>query len=315
MKLVSVIVPVYNVQLYLEKCLQSIVDQTYKQLEIIVVDDGSTDNSGKVADDFAKKNANIRVYHKINGGLSSARNYGLKHARGEFYVFIDSDDFVDSNFIKTMMEKRDGADLVISNYTKVDIKGNHLEQDKQIKKDGLWNRTEFWNRYYFEGLWITCEVSWNKLYSRKALENIEFPVSKLHEDEFVIGPIVDNCRSIKVVNDSLYYYVQRENSIMHTKYKGNLDLATALLERYEFFARDSKEKMIDIQEATLCAASNSLALGFFEKEDKAEYYSLKHRFDVFVQQQLNQKKSRRLFLQAQLCKYPRLYRSFYQLRH
>ena len=77
MKLVSVIVPVYNVQLYLEKCLQSVVDQTYKQLEIIVVDDGSTDNSGKVADDFAKKNANIRVYHKINGGLSSARNYGI----------------------------------------------------------------------------------------------------------------------------------------------------------------------------------------------------------------------------------------------
>lgn len=305
MPLVSIIIPVYNVCNYLSKCLESIVNQTYKNLEIIIVDDGSTDGSGKIADMFARKYFNITVYHKENQGLSSARNYGIERANGDFYVFVDSDDYVDPAFVQVMVEQSNNADLVILNYLKVDSKGNILKkQDKGISQNELWTRNEFWKQYYLNGLWITCTVAWNKLYSKRVIRNIRFPIAKLHEDEFVIGSIIEKCKSVKVLTDNLYYYVQRNNSIMHSDYAGNLDFAEAMLKRYKLFSNNNSETMLKIRGITLYAASKGLIFGFFESKDKSRFMLLKQEFKKNVKQQLKVKKSINLFLRDQLVNFP-----------
>lgn len=314
MERVSIIVPVYNVQKYLKGCLSSIVAQTYRNKEIIVIDDGSTDRSGEIAEEFAEAYSEVTVYHKDNGGLSSARNYGIEIAKGEYIVFIDSDDYVDSNFIKDMMDNSDNADLVISNYCKVNESGRPLIQDKKIKSSQIWNRYDFWENYYFKGLWITCEVTWNKLYKSSLFNKLRFPNQKLHEDEFVIQSIVDQCNYIKVINKENYYYVQRNNSIMHRNdYKGNLDLTEALLKRYKTFSLDKNERMIKIRECALESASLSLVFGFFEEKNR--FKKQKSIFCKLVRIQLKDKFSIKLFIQSMIVNFPRIYSKLYQIVH
>ena len=234
--------------------------------------------------------------------------------QGEYLVFIDSDDYVDSNFVKDMMDNSDNADLVISNYCKVNVNGIYLLQDKKIKTNKIWNRYDFWENYYFKGLWITCEVTWNKLYKSSLFDKLSFPNQKLHEDEFVIQSIVNQCNYIKVINKENYYYVQRENSIMHRNdYKGNLDLTEALLERYTVFRLDDNDRMVRIRECTLESASHSLVLGFFEEKNR--FKKQKSTFHELVRMQLKNKFSIKLFIQNIIVNFPRIYSIIYQIRH
>ncbi len=206
---VSVIVPVYKVEQYISKCLDSLVNQTLEDMEIIVVNDGSPDNSEKIIKDYAKKYKNIKYLKKENGGLSSARNFGLKHATGEYIGFVDSDDYVDKRMYQMMYEKaiEVSADLVVCDL-------NYVYEDKEEKaysniKTDTTDIKSIMNNIY--------PAAWNKLYKKELFDNeVYFKEGVWYEDVEFIYRLLPYVNKIGVVHKHFYKYIQRENSIIRT---------------------------------------------------------------------------------------------------
>ena len=243
MPLISVIVPIYKVEQYLKQCVESILSQTYTNLEVILVDDGSPDGCPDMCDEFAKEDARIVVIHKENGGLSDARNAGLDIASGEYIGFVDSDDFVASNMYEILVRaaQKNDADIVLCNYLQVDERGEQVSGAKVqlYAKNKTYEKIEFINEILqpYGGYYV---VAWNKIYRRSVFENLRFPLGKQHEDEYVFHYVVDNSRVIVSVEDSLYYYRQRKGSIMDRGFSvKSMDYGEALIDRY-FFAKRKK---------------------------------------------------------------------------
>ena len=217
MDLISVIVPVYKVEPYLDKCVRSIVEQTYQNLEIILVDDGSPDNCPAMCDAWAEKDSRIKVIHKENGGLSDARNAGLAIATGDYIAFVDSDDWIAPDFIRELYYamERTGAEIAECGTTYVD------ESDKVLRQRGVapvteMDKLEALRRLVLEdGIYQTV---WNKLYRRAVIEDILFEKGKHHEDDFWTYQIFDKIEKLAVVERPMYYYLQRSGSIIGTGY-------------------------------------------------------------------------------------------------
>ncbi|MGL4863988.1 MAG: glycosyltransferase family 2 protein [Cetobacterium sp.] len=203
MQKISVIIPVYNVEKYLDKCLYSIVNQTLKDIEIIIVNDGSLDNSEKIALKYRDIDSRIKYYKKENGGLSEARNYGLERACGKYISFIDSDDYIDETMLQKMYmnAEENNSDMVVCGF-------------KSIYESGVIRETKGYTKITFKDI-LEVSFAWNKIYKKNLLEKIDlkFPVGKHYEDMFCIPRIALNCEKITVVSEELYYYVIRENSI------------------------------------------------------------------------------------------------------
>ena len=228
--LVSIIVPIYNIAQYLDRCVQSLVKQTYLDIEIILVDDGSTDNSGKMCDEWEKKDKRIRVIHKINGGLSAARNSGIEVARGDYYVFVDSDDWIAPDMIQVLMSRVNDADLVCCGmYVATDEKSDIKPWfDKELVLD-----TEEALDLLIENKIFTSHVM-NKIYPRALFENIRFPEGKVFEDIRIMHNILKKCEKILIIPDAYYYYYVRSDSISNVvRLKNRLEWMEALKERYE----------------------------------------------------------------------------------
>ena len=242
MSLVSIIVPIYNVEQYLRECIDSIIKQTYKNLEIILVDDGSPDNCGQICDEYAKKDDRIKVIHKENGGLSSARNAGLDIATGEYISFIDSDDYVSNNFIEELYSLciKCDADIAECDFVKFTDKIEVQKKDKVIEK---YSTIEMQEQIYTEN-YIKTIVVWNKLYKKYLYEKLRFPQGKINEDEFTTYKVFDSSlKNIAVTSEILYYYRYNENSIMGKKFnEKRLDVLEAYEERKEFY----KEKKLNL---------------------------------------------------------------------
>ncbi len=202
--LISVIVPVYNVEDYVLRCLDSLINQNYEQIEIILVDDGSTDESGKICDEFKKRDERIRVFHKKNGGLSSARNYGIKKAKGDIIAFVDSDDYVKDGFVLDLYKgmQAGNADIVICGYNNEKPK-NETISGKEATIRLLTKQ---------ENIDI---ISWNKLYKKKLFtdNNVFFPEGKKHEDTLTTYKLISNAKKVTYIDESLYIYVERKGSI------------------------------------------------------------------------------------------------------
>ena len=209
---ISVIVPIYKVEKYLKRCVDSIINQTYKNLEIILVDDGSPDNCGRICDEYAKTDDRIRVIHKENGGLSDARNAGIDIASGEYLSFIDSDDWVDENFINLLYKNivENDADIAITGITCV---YDDKSEDMYIPAQGCINNIralELLNETGYVYMVVAC----NKLYKKKMFDNIRYPKGRINEDELVIHKIFYEADKICLLTDKNYYYYQRTDSIM-----------------------------------------------------------------------------------------------------
>ena len=208
--LISIIIPVYNVEKYLSRCLNSVISQDYKNIEVILVDDGSTDNSLKICNNYCQRFNFIKVFSKRNEGLSSARNYGIKQAEGSFLMFIDSDDYVSRTFCSAALnnQKKYNSDIVIFDYNRVTTKSQtHSFNHKQgivNKKDAM--------QYL-----INNSYAWNKLYRRKIFTNIEYPIGKYYEDEFTTYKLFEKSRIISYVKNSSYNYVETGESIVSSK--------------------------------------------------------------------------------------------------
>ncbi len=229
--LISVIVPIYNLEQYVESCITSIIGQTYQQLEILLIDDGSKDRSGFICDEYAKKDARIRVFHKENGGLSDARNYGLDHMKGDAVAFIDGDDMIHPQMMEIMAQimQREKAQIVACSYERV------TEQPKPSMIDASSIETELYSGKIALPLNKGDVIACNKLYQKAVFDGIRYPIGKYHEDEFVIHQILYHCEKMAVISTSLYYYFIRNNSITEKIVPKNIyDTLEALSQRCLF---------------------------------------------------------------------------------
>lgn len=240
MEMISVIVPVYKVEKYLHKCIDSIRNQTYTNLEIILVDDGSPDNCGKICDEYATLDDRIIVIHKENGGLADARNFGIDKATGQYLSFVDSDDYIHPQMYERMMQAmtQSDADIVISDLNMIpeakEVEFPKLEGNVNLQ---ILNRHDIQNRYFEntpESIYFT--VAWNKLYKRKCFKTYRYPHGRLHEDEFVTFKTLYEADNVVAIEDKLYYYVSREASITADFNVRRFDLFDAYEEKIRYFA-------------------------------------------------------------------------------
>lgn len=212
--MISVIVPVYNVEPYLRQCIDSILAQTYTDFELILVDDGSTDNCGAICDECAKHDDRIRVIHQENGGVSAARNTGIDAARGDYIAFVDSDDVVSSLYLRTLFRLIDENGADISVCMTQNFQENVSPSESSGKTCILSGREACLSIYHFSGiLWVSACA---KLYKSELFVGIRFPVGYIHEDQAIIPKLLYNAKRVAITQDKLYGYRQSRGSIMRS---------------------------------------------------------------------------------------------------
>lgn len=225
--LISVIVPVYNVQEYLKNCINSILNQSYKNIEIILVDDGSTDESSSICDLYVKKDNRIKVIHKENGGLSDARNMGIKSARGKYITFVDSDDYLDENYVKALyiLITENNSDIACSRMKKTDSLNDKIINKNE--KINIYNSIDAIKEILYQRNIDNSAPS--KLFKKDLFENILFPVGYAFEDLDTMYKLFLQANKIVSTTNNYYLYYQRQDSILHTvKDKTINDLLTII---------------------------------------------------------------------------------------
>lgn len=268
--LISVIVPIYNVEKYLGRCIESIVNQTYKNIEIILVDDGSPDNCPEICDNWEKKDERIKVIHKENGGLSDARNAGLEIASGDYISFIDSDDYISLDFFETLLETMisENSDIVECSVVKFYEKNNFDDYYDDLSVCSF-NKINGLSALISENPFH--QHVWNKLYQFSLVSDIPFAVGKLNEDEFWTYQIFGRAKKVTKINKTMYYYFQRENSIMGNMY--NLKRLDALEGKYnrqkyieDNFPQITQQSKLEFFGSCIFACQSSMR--FLNKKDK-----------------------------------------------
>ena len=214
--IISIIVPIYNVGKYLPKCIESILNQTFKNFELILVNDGSTDNSGVVCDDYEKKDTRIKIIHKSNGGVSSARNAGLYVAKGEYIGFVDPDDYIDKNMYEKLYRLciDNNSDIAICRFNR-EINGK-IQNKESTEEIIELNNMEAMNELFKGNLYRFSLC--NKLFSKKCFNDVLFPEGRIHEDLSTTYKLFANSKKAVYINYCGYIYVRRENSILTSTY-------------------------------------------------------------------------------------------------
>ena len=235
--LISIIVPIYNVRDYVCKCVESIQNQTYKNLEIILVDDGSTDGCEKICDRYAAIDNRVVVIHKVNGGLSDARNCGIDMCHGTLIGFVDGDDWVHPQMYEIMVDKleKENSDIVTCGFEQYNEESFicHIEsEDVNIKNIG--------GADALIDIETPLVVAWNKLYKRAIFDDLRYPLGRLHEDEFLIHRIFKKCNKITVISRALYFYTIRNDSIIANMNEKRINDALDALEDRVNFAYGEK---------------------------------------------------------------------------
>lgn len=280
---ISIIVPVYNVEKYLDRCIKSILNQTFNNFEIILVDDGSPDNCGRICDEYEKKDKRIKVVHKENGGLSDARNAGLDIAKGKYIGFVDSDDIIHPRMYEILFEciNKSKSDIIQCKFKK-------FKNSDELKND-LDNYDKIFEEYDNKRAIIDMidnnkinVNSWNKLYKRELFESLRFPKGKIHEDEFLTYKLLYNSRKIAYIDEELYYYYQNDNGIMNgSNILKRLDRIQALEERSKFFLDNGDNDLYNKSNSALFFALNKLYFIFKQnkqlKKDKENIEKLKSK--------------------------------------
>lgn len=232
-KLVSVILPVYGVENYLPECVDSLLRQSYENIEIILADDASPDRCGAICDSYAAKDSRVRVIHKENGGAASARNAGIEAARGDYICFVDSDDWVEKDYVQTLLETVGDGDMAMCGFYLCSRSGSREE----TSAPGSYDREGFL-RHFLED-W-TCSLLWNKLFTRAAIGDIRMEEGHRVDDEFFTYQVALNCRKITVTEKPLYRYRLRGSSVMQNdgavKERMMLDRISYVTTRYETVA-------------------------------------------------------------------------------
>lgn len=243
-ELISVILPIYNVEKYIDRCLNSVLRQTYTNIEIILVDDGSTDNCQKICDEYAKNDNRIKVIHKKNGGLSDARNAGIKIAKGKYITLIDSDDYVENDYVEFLYSliKESNAEISICSHTVLYENGTKLE--KATHENSILDpKTTLKRILYDDGIDLSA---WAKMYKKELFDTVQYPKGRLFEDAATTYLLIDQCDKIAIGSESKYYYIIRSNSITTKSFSPKkMQLIDSTKEMCEYV----KDKYPDLEKA------------------------------------------------------------------
>ena len=295
-ELISIVVPVYNVEKYLSTCVESILKQTYSNIEVILVDDGSTDCSGKMCDHYMGQDERIKVIHKKNGGLSDARNKGIIQAEGKYITFIDSDDVVSSDYVEylyNILEENDG-DIAICD--PVHCYPNVFEQETFMR---VYKAEDAIVEMLYQKSFLVA--AWGKLYKKDYFEEIEFPEGMLFEDSAVMYKIFDKAKKIVYGNAKLYGYMHREGSITTKKFsKRDCDILTICQQLTEYMSNRS-EKLQKAARSYQTAAAfriymNAPRNGMFDSEIQNSEQLLKINCKLVMQDSCIRKKMKMALL-------------------
>ena len=286
MKKLSVIVPVYKVEPYIHKCVDSILNQTYTNLEVILVDDGSPDNCGKICDEYAEKDSRVKVIHKKNGGLSDARNAGIDIAAGDIIGFIDSDDYIEPYMYQEMIDymQLNNLDIVCADTNQV--KENKIKYKPRYKENKIWKK----NEALYEILNGSLDKSAvNKIYKRRVINNIRFPKGRVYEDVATTYQFIYNADKIGYLSKPYYYYIKRSGSIVATGFnsKSRYDCFVGYLERLDFA---EKHKLPCIEACRKQALETALATltAFYANNENIDSDRYKN-VNNFIEMQLGKK--------------------------
>lgn len=236
---ISIIIPVFNVAEYLSKCLDSIIQQTYRNIEIILVDDGSTDSCLQICNDYAIIDERITVIHQKNAGLSAARNSGINIASGQFITFVDSDDIVDKDMIEYLyrMLREQDADMSLCQMRRINEGGQFIDNPPTVKSFVVGDTPEKCLKAFFQSPNFDT-VAWSKLYKSSLFSKIRFPIGKFHEDVFTTYKVVSKCHRIVVGEKRKYFYRVRQESIMNLPFRpSHMDALEGKLEVNAFIEK------------------------------------------------------------------------------
>lgn len=235
---ISVIIPVYNVEKYLSECLDSVINQTYKNLQIILVDDGSTDSSGKICDVYAEKDNRITVVHQKNAGAGAAKNTGLDLVKGDYFSIIDSDDYIELDMYEKMVTSLEkyNSDIAQCLFRNVFVNDSF---DRKYKIKGNYPKVltskSFLKEYLYDWKYA---IFWNKLFKSSLLKEIRFPVGRKIDDEFFTYKLVCSAKKVVNIDDILYNYRMRKTSVMNENDSDRLiyDRIDCFIERYNYIS-------------------------------------------------------------------------------
>lgn len=299
MAIISVVVPVYKVEKYLDRCITSILNQSYNDFELILVDDGSPDNCGKICDEYAEKDTRIHVIHQANRGLSAARNAGIdwafKNSNSQWITFIDSDDWIDTRFLEELYKAavQLNVDISICNYARTEDEGI-------VREPFLYEKYKVEEFYVMER--IIATVAWGKLYKKKCFDGIRYPVGKLHEDEFTTYLILFNSSQIAFINVPLYLYFINYEGIMQSQWTlKRLDVMEAFETQLAFFKENGYNKAYEkvVNEYFRMVRYSLIKI----KQNKVGWITKKRYHIKFIREVLRLKKQ----LNTTISDYPDLY--------
>lgn len=292
MKKVSIVVPVYNVEEYLEKCLDSLVNQTSNEYKVLIINDGTKDNSQNIINEYKKKHPTlIESYTKENGGLSDARNYGLKHVDTPYIIFVDSDDYVKSNLVEKCLKviEKDKTDIVVFNYTTHHCSSDIFE-DYKLEIEGIFNLEK-----NPELLAITPNAAWNKMYKTSLFKDndIIYPKNIWYEDLATTPKLLLKANNISYINESLYIYqADRQDSIMSTVNEKTFDIIRVLEKIVSYFKKEnvfekyySELKYLSIRNLT------TISRIVINSNDKEFVYKFINRRDNFIKKYFEKKQT------------------------
>ncbi len=286
MQKLSVIVPVYKVEPYIHKCVDSILGQTYTNLEVILVDDGSPDNCGKICDEYAAKDKRVKVIHKKNGGLSDARNAGIDISTGDIVGFIDSDDYIEARMYQEMIDYMEHNNLDIVCADTNQVKGNKIKFKPRYKKNYVWNKQEALSEILNGNL---DNAAWNKIYKREIIGNTRFPQGRVYEDVATIYKFIYNADKVGYLSKPYYYYVKRKGSIVTSGFncKSRYDCFVGYIERLNFAEKHKLSCVEACRKQALETALATLTAFYANNENRAsDRYK---KVNDFIKMQLDKK--------------------------
>jgi glycosyltransferase involved in cell wall biosynthesis len=305
--LISVIVPVYNVENYLRKCIESIIFQRFKFFELILIDDGSTDSSGEICDEYSILDKRIRVIHTQNHGLSIARNNGIYNSKSELITFVDSDDWVSHDYLETLyhLKLSTKSDISCCNFQKVFDENVHSDpSDNTNSTVYYYSNTSAIKALYLQNT-NHLVTSWGKLYDKKLFEHVKFPPHRFHEDEFTTPTLFIKSKKISYTTQKLLYYRQRFGSIMNSNFnqRKEYDYIDALIFRYNIIEENNLSDLIMLNNKKLFYVFYKLFFKYKINIFRKDFYY--HNFFVSLKFRMN--------IDNHSYKFKILYKTFYRL--
>ena len=313
MDLISVIVPVYNVEKYLRKCVDSIVAQTYTNLEIILVDDGSPDNCGKICDEYAEKDSRIKVIHQKNGGLSAARNAGLDIATGDYIGFVDSDDYIDKNYFECMSSHLSKNTLIVCNVIDEDENGKVIK--KKEADDRRYSSAEALSEMCHEKKFGTSACG--KIITKEIADKFRFPEGKLYEDLATVYKWYANCKTTILGSGTAYHYVKHFGSISQNNWNDKTrDLMEAAEEMLNYISANFPECYLDGVYRYFFSANDFITKAYRSDDYKSIFAPYQNKLKPLWKDVIKNKLSLKDFVKFTLLAFcPPLHKKLYTLKN